>query len=96
MANVMQPGHGMNLDPSQLDTKSVQKYISQTIEGKTIQVLVIAIIYCFDYFFNENRIQTGNSNQRVFEVVQNFLFLKFYKSLCILALLPPFQQWLYS
>lgn len=69
MANVMQPGHGMNLDPSQLDTKSVQKYISQTTEvsasseimhilkdamptdiitpfteGKTIQVLVIAII----------------------------------------------------
>lgn len=32
MANVMQPGHGMNLDPSQLDTKSVQKYISQTTE----------------------------------------------------------------
>ena len=32
MANIMQPGHGMNLDPKQLDTTSVQKYISQTTE----------------------------------------------------------------
>ncbi len=86
MANVMQPGHGMNLDPSQLDTKSVQKYISQTTEvsasseimhilkdamptdiitpfteGKTIQVLVIAIITALIISLNENRRQTGNS-----------------------------------
>ncbi|ECR3375814.1 cation:dicarboxylase symporter family transporter, partial [Campylobacter jejuni] len=94
MANVMQPGHGMNLDPSQLDTKSVQKYISQTTEvsasseimhilkdamptdiitpfteGKTIQVLVIAIITAL--IISLMRIEDKQAIQRVFEVVQN-------------------------
>ncbi len=97
MANVMQPGHGMNLDPSQLDTKSVQKYISQTTEvsasseimhilkdamptdiitpfteGKTIQVLVIAIITAL--IISLMRIEDKQAIQRVFEVVQNFVF----------------------
>lgn len=97
MANVMQPGHGMNLDPSQLDTKSVQKYISQTTEvsasseimhilkdamptdiitpfteGKTIQVLVVAIITAL--IISLMRIEDKQAIQRVFEVVQNFVF----------------------
>lgn len=88
MANVMQPGHGMNLDPSQLDTKSVQKYISQTTEvsasseimhilqdamprdiitpfteGKTMQVLVIAIITAL--IISLMRIEDRQAIQRV-------------------------------
>lgn len=118
MANVMQPGHGMNLNPSQLDTKSVQKYISQTTEvsasseimhilkdamptdiitpfteGKTIQVLVIAIITAL--IISLMRTEDKQAIQRVLKWYK-ILFLKFYKSLCILVLLPPFQQWLYS
>lgn len=97
MANIMQPGHGMNLDPKQLDTTSVQKYISQTTEvsasseimhilkdamptdiitpfteGKTIQVLVIAIITAL--IISLMRIEDKQAIQRVFEVVQNFVF----------------------
>lgn len=88
MANVMQPGHGMNLDPKQLDTTSVQKYISQTTEvsasseimhilqdamprdiitpfteGKTMQVLVIAIITAL--IISLMRIEDRQAIQRV-------------------------------
>lgn len=97
MTNVMQPGHEMNLNPSQLDTKSVQKYISQTTEvsasskiihilkdamptdiitpfteGKAIQVLVIAIITAL--IISLMRIEDKQAIQRVFEVIQNFVF----------------------
>ncbi|MGI7660485.1 cation:dicarboxylate symporter family transporter [Campylobacter coli] len=97
MANIMQPGHGMNLDPKQLDTTSVQKYISQTTEvsasseimhilqdamprdiitpfteGKTMQVLVIAIITAL--IISLMRIEDRQAIQRVFEVIQNFVF----------------------
>ncbi|EGJ7405696.1 cation:dicarboxylase symporter family transporter [Campylobacter coli] len=88
MANIMQPGHGMNLDPKQLDTTSVQKYISQTTEvsasseimhilqdamprdiitpfteGKTMQVLVIAIITAL--IISLMRIEDRQAIQRV-------------------------------
>ncbi|EOB3901053.1 cation:dicarboxylase symporter family transporter [Campylobacter coli] len=97
MANIMQPGHGMNLDPKQLDTTSVQKYISQTTEvsasseimhilqdamprdiitpfteGKTMQVLVIAIITAL--IISLMRIEDRQAIQRVLEVIQNFVF----------------------
>ncbi|EDO9472405.1 cation:dicarboxylase symporter family transporter [Campylobacter coli] len=97
MANIMQPDHGMNLDPKQLDTTSVQKYISQTTEvsasseimhilqdamprdiitpfteGKTMQVLVIAIITAL--IISLMRIEDRQAIQRVLEVIQNFVF----------------------
>ncbi|MCH5336315.1 MAG: cation:dicarboxylase symporter family transporter [Campylobacter sp.] len=97
MANIMQPGYGMNLDASKIDSKSVEKYISQTTEvsasseimqilrdavpsdiispftdGKTLQVLVIAIISALiiSLMQNDDKIAI----QRVLEVVQNFVF----------------------
>lgn len=97
MANIMQPGSGMNLDPSSLDTQSVQKYISQTTEvsagseimhilkdamptdiispfteGKTLQVLVIAIVTAL--IVSLMRTEDKQGIQKVLEVVQNFVF----------------------
>ena len=97
MANVMQPGAGMNLDPSKVDSKSVEKFISQTTEvsagseiihilkgampkdiispftdGKTIQVLVIAIVTAL--IISLMKTEDKQAIQRVLEVVQNFVF----------------------
>ncbi|TQR22632.1 C4-dicarboxylate ABC transporter [Campylobacter sp. MIT 97-5078] len=97
MANIMQPGHGMNLDPSKVDSKSVEKYIAQTTEvsagseimhilkdavptdiispftdGKTIQVLVIAIITAL--VISLMRDEDKQAIQRTLEVIQNFVF----------------------
>lgn len=97
MANIMQPGQGMNLDPNQLDSKLVEKYILQTnqisasseimhilqdaiptdiitpfTDGKTIQVLIIAIITAL--IISLMKTQDKQAIQRVFEVIQNFIF----------------------
>ncbi|CAM3985138.1 C4-dicarboxylate transport protein [Campylobacter hepaticus] len=97
MANIMQPGQGMNLDPNQLDSKLVEKYILQTnqisasseimhilqdaiptdiitpfTDGKTIQVLIIAIITAL--IISLMKTQDKQAIQRVFEVIQNFNF----------------------
>lgn len=97
MANVMQPGHGMNLDLNNLDSKNIEKYISQTTEisagseivniikgaiprdiispftdGKTIQVLVIAIITAIIISLMEK--EDKQAIQRMFEIAQNFVF----------------------
>lgn len=100
MANVMDPGYGMNLDASKIDSKdvkSVEKYISQTHEvsasseiiqilkdaipsdivspftnGKTLQVLVIAIISAL--IISSMRNEDKMAIQKVLEVVQNFVF----------------------
>lgn len=97
MANVMQPGAGMNLDPNQVDAKSVEKFTSQATEvsasneimhilkgamptdiispfteGKTLQVLVIAIFTALivSLMLPEDK----KSIHRVLEVGQNFVF----------------------
>lgn len=99
MANVMQPGHGMNITPAMVDAnkKAAEKYISQTTEvsaeseikqilkdaiptdiitpftdGKTIQVLVIAIITAL--VISLMRDDDKQAIQRTLEVIQNFVF----------------------
>lgn len=98
MANVMQPGHGMNITPMvEANKKAAEKYISQTTEvsaeseikqilkdaiptdiitpftdGKTIQVLVIAIITAL--VISLMRDDDKQAIQRTLEVIQNFVF----------------------
>lgn len=98
-ANLLQPGAGMNLDPTQVDEASVAKYtavaanadisakgeimqilhdaiptglIAPFSEGKTLQVLVLAIF--FAVIISLLREDDKKAIQRVFEVVQNFVF----------------------
>lgn len=98
-ANLLQPGAGMNLDPSQVDAASVAKYttaaanadisakgeimhilhdaiptglIEPFSEGKTLQVLVLAIF--FAVIISLLREEDKKYIQKAFEVVQNFVF----------------------
>lgn len=97
MANILKPGKGMNLDPSQVDSKGIEQFISQSVEisasseimhilkdaippdiispfteGKTLQVLVIAIITAI--IVSLMKPQDKQAIQRVLEVLQNFVF----------------------
>ncbi|MBM0636682.1 cation:dicarboxylase symporter family transporter [Campylobacter sp. VicNov18] len=97
MANIMQPGHGMNLDPNKIDSKSVEKYIVQGTQvdasseiihilknaiptdiitpftqGKTIQVLFLAIISAL--IISLMKTEDKQAIQRFFEIIQNFVF----------------------
>jgi aerobic C4-dicarboxylate transport protein len=44
VANTLQPGVGMNVDPTTIDTKSIQGYFAQ---GEILQVLFFAILFAF-------------------------------------------------
>lgn len=95
--NVMKPGVGMNLDPSQVDSASVAKYTNTQVElsasseimhilkdamptdiitpfseGKTLQVLVLAI--CTAIIISLLRNEDRHSFRQVFELLQNFVF----------------------
>ncbi len=97
MPNLMKPGAGMNLDPSQVDAASVAKYTDKQMEvsaageivtilksamptdiftpfseGKTLQVLVLAI--CTAIIISLLRNEDKESFRQVFELLQNFVF----------------------
>ncbi|MBK1971706.1 cation:dicarboxylase symporter family transporter [Campylobacter sp. 2018MI35] len=97
MANIMQPGSGMNLDPKTLDLTKVEKYVNQTqeisakseimhilkdaiptdiispfTEGKTLQVLIIAIITAL--IISLMKQEDKQIIQKTFEIAQNFVF----------------------
>src|SRR6185436_17344546 len=40
VANTLQPGAGMNADPSRIDTKSIQGYVAKSKEQSTLQFLM--------------------------------------------------------
>ena len=40
VANTMQPGGGMNVDPTRIDTKSIQGYVAKSKEQSTLQFLM--------------------------------------------------------
>src|SRR5262245_5105848 len=40
VANTLQPGVGMNVDPSTIDTKSIQGYVAKSKEQSTLQFLM--------------------------------------------------------
>lgn len=44
VANVAQPGVGMNIDPATLDTKSVENYIGKTPEEQTLSEFLLHVI----------------------------------------------------
>ncbi|MBZ7988125.1 cation:dicarboxylate symporter family transporter [Campylobacter canadensis] len=95
MARVLQPGAGLNLDPTSLDAKSVEKYVSAAssdsasflgvlksaipsdilspfTEGKTLQVLFIALITAFIVVTLKE--DDRNYIKRALEVLQAFVF----------------------
>ncbi|MBS4406191.1 cation:dicarboxylate symporter family transporter [Campylobacter vulpis] len=98
ITNVLKPGANMNLDPNEIDSKSVEQYLTKSnadisasseiihilkdaiptdiispfTEGKTLQVLVLAILTALVISLMKN--EDKQSIQKVFEVVQNFVF----------------------
>ncbi|MBS4240458.1 cation:dicarboxylase symporter family transporter [Campylobacter vulpis] len=98
ITNVLKPGANMNLDPNEIDSKSVEQYLTKSnadisasseiihilkdaiptdiispfTEGKTLQVLVLAILTALVISLMKN--EDKQNIQKVFEVVQNFVF----------------------
>ncbi|MCV3392750.1 cation:dicarboxylase symporter family transporter [Campylobacter sp. IFREMER_LSEM_CL2101] len=97
MANIMEPGKGMNLDPSTLDKDSVAQFVNNNIEisaqneilhilkdaiptdiitafseGKTLQILVIALACAF--IISLMRIDERKAIQKTLEIMQSFVF----------------------
>ncbi len=54
--NVWQPGHGMNVDPSTLDVKTIQTYASKAKEQSTVEFLLHIIPATFVGAFAEGEI----------------------------------------
>lgn len=97
MANIMEPGKGMNLDPNTLDQESVAQFVNKNIEisaqneilhilkdaiptdiiaafseGKTLQILVIALACAF--IISLMRIDERKAIQKTLEIMQSFVF----------------------
>lgn len=56
IANVLQPGAGMNVDPAHIDTKSIESYVSKSKEQGTIQFVLDIIPSTFVGAFAEGNI----------------------------------------
>ncbi len=56
VANWLQPGAGMNIDPASIDTKDIQSFISKSKEQSTVQFLLDIIPGTFAGAFTEGNI----------------------------------------
>lgn len=56
IANIVQPGTGMNIDPAAIDTKDIQTYVSKSGEQSTIQFLLDIIPSTFVGAFADGNI----------------------------------------
>lgn len=56
VANVMQPGAGLNIDPAALDTKSIENYVTKSKDQSTVGFLLDVIPSTFVGAFSEGNI----------------------------------------